>query len=234
MRIVLVGDTHGIWKYLYKMMELENPEMIVHCGDWGCYMDDRIDFEKFIQKMKVPIVSVYGNHDDMDQMMNHRAPNYTWLPDFTVKKIKGIRFMGINGNIAGSPRHPWHYTEEMVRERLSKFLDEGYRHGVDFIVSHECPKGFADIIKSRDRNPDGTHKWKKNAGYQSLAEVLETIQPKFWLCGHLHFQQVAQFKDTILFNAGYGAVGRYVLLDTLKKYKPEEWLSTLRKVEENV
>lgn len=218
MKILMVGDTHSAWDLLWKMYELENPDLIIHCGDWGSSKSDRVRFGILMQKIKIPLITIYGNHDDITLIREFKGKNnYHWLPSFQRRMIRGINFMGINGNIAGRVRNPWHVTENIIREELRLC---SYKSGqVDFIVSHECPKGYADIIKSRARDKDGKHIWKKHSGWESLFEVLDKLRPRFWLCGHIHFPQIGEYKDTIVFNTGYGAKGNYMILDTSKDYK---------------
>jgi len=228
LRILIVGDTHSSWKILYKMIEVEKPDLLVHCGDWGTHVDDRLHFETFIKAVKIPVVCIYGNHDDLAQIKEFKAKNFKWLPSFQFQFVKGINLMGINGNVAGRTRNPWHVTESIIREELrlcTPILKE-----LDMIVSHECPKGYGDLIESRERDKKGWHKWKKNAGWQSLYEVMQKLKPKFWVCGHIHFRQIAQWGNTMIFNPGYGAKGEYILLDTAKSYKPFEWVSVMRNV----
>lgn len=225
----MAGDTHSAWKLLYKMIEIENPDIFVHCGDWGCSLRDLEAFEKFVREVKIPVLTIYGNHDDVKTIRELKVENYRWLPNFNMIFCKGFRFMGINGNVAGRPRFAWHVSEAIIREELR--LCTLRPKSIDFIVSHECPKGYADILKSREREENGKHKWQKSVGWESLFEVMQKMKPKYWLCGHIHFPQIAQWGKTMIFNAGYGARGDYVLLDTSKEYKPYEWLtSCFRKV----
>ena len=232
MRLLLIGDTHSAWDVLGKIVFIEKPDLLVHCGDWStARLIDAEKFKVFVEKTKIPVVGVYGNHDNIDVVMNLKAKNYTWLPSFIPRKVRGLTFLGINGNVAGRARHPWHITEEIIREELR--LCNAKRSTVDFIVSHECPRGYADIIKRGTRDSKGRRMWRKNRGWQSLFEVLDKLRPKFWICGHIHFPQVAQYEETSIFNVGYGAKGNYMLLDTTKNYKEGyTFLSLFRKLKE--
>lgn len=234
MKILLIGDTHGNWKVLYKILNLEKPSLLIHCGDWGTSrLEDSKRFKIFVEKAKIPIVSIYGNHDSIETIRNLRAKNYYWLPNFIPRKIKGFRFLGINGNIAGRIRNPWHITEEIIREELRLCLLAKPKT-LDFIVSHECPKGYGDIIKSRARDKTGKSLWRKNVGAKSLFEVLDKLRPKFYLCGHIHFPQIARYKETVVFNAGYGVKGNYMILDTSKDYKEGyAFLSLFRRLKDD-
>lgn len=227
MRILVVSDSHSSWMVLYRILEIENPDMLIHCGDWGDRESDKKDFDEFIENVKIPILSIYGNHDNLENICKQRK-NYHWLPSFTPVRIQGFSIMGINGNIAHNPRHPWHFTEELTRQELRNCNAKN----LDFIITHECPQGYGDILKSRERDETGRHKWKKNVGFESMFEVLKKLEPKFWFCAHIHFQQVAQYHNTIIYNCGYGVKGEYIIIDTGREMKPYEYVWCMRRLGE--
>jgi len=216
-KILLISDIHGKWSILYEILEKERPDLLLSGGDWGTdSKGNDLMFKQFIKDAKIPIITVYGNHDSIELIKNLKEKNFYWLPTFIPRTIKGLTFLGINGNIAGKRRRfPWHTTESIIREELRIYKLSRPRK-INFLVFHETVKGFSDVIKMKEG--------KKHVGWESLLEVVDQIRPRFVLTGHIHFQQASKFRDIVIFNTGYGLKGDYIILKEDKEWE----MKTLR------
>jgi len=211
-KFLIIGDTHSNWEILRQIIELEKPSCLLHLGDWGDSEGDDLKFKDFIINSKIPVLSIYGNHDYHNLIRDFKAPNYCFLHTFQPIRFKGRNYLGINGNLAKRIRNPWHITPEIIKEELRLFQFRPRK--IDFLLSHEAPSGFADNI-GKSRYISG--------GRESIKEVLFSLKPRFFLCGHLHYPQASQFGNTTIINCGYGVKGDYFIIESPLSYKKKKF-----------
>jgi uncharacterized protein len=200
MRILAISDMHGNLANAGEAIRITRPDLTLCCGDWGD--PGRIDPRALDAILaQSPMLSVYGNHDDLDLLSPARNRDGTpvLLAPGEVREREGLRFAGISGIWAMSHRKPYYVTDEDV-ERLT---DELADRRVDVLLSHGCPAGLADTM------PPGRH-----GGQRCFLNAFHTIRPRLYICGHLHVPQQRVLKGgQVIINAGYTCEGDYWLLD---------------------
>lgn len=214
MKVLCFGDTHNSSKF----------EKIVRSNDLNydlaLCLGDFIDREIRDYSTPKPTYTIFGNHDTISvkpgkpasfstaKSLIEESDNITHLREGRVYAEKGFKLAGINGNF--SPKnfddsrqdsnHPRHFT----RKAYERCLD--LRHGprLDFFLSHEAPYGYADLD------------WRtgeKHYGIEVIRELLETLNPRFFLTGHIHSLQAEFHEGTWVINVGYGVDGEFVIID---------------------
>jgi Icc-related predicted phosphoesterase len=200
MKVLACGDVHSQFKKMMEIIEKEKPDILLNTGDWGMTENEEValmtlenNFNEILRSTR--IITIYGNHDDLPAIKSFKHPRYTWLEDGVVTEIGRHKFLGINGNFAETKKEPWHKLEEEI---------ESYNvdNSVEFVLSHECPLGYADTT------PTDTQ-----GGFSSLAQYLLKLKPAFWLCGHLHKQQIGENKNTMVINSGGVWQGEYAIIN---------------------
>lgn len=199
-RVLLVSDMHGEFEHLLKAIDAEQPDVIICAGDWG---DPNTVPRELCEQLvrRFHIVTVYGNHDDINLLEELRNTDGTpvLVKNGEVIEVRGIKVTGINGIWAKSKRKPFYVLEEEVISAAQRVASEC--GDVDVLVTHPCPIGIADMT------PKGTH-----GGQRCFLEAFKLIRPRLYVCGHLHVSQHKQLRDgSIIVNVGYTAKGDYAV-----------------------
>jgi len=124
-----------------------------------------------VMKAKTPpILSIYGNHDDYENLKE----NCILLEDGLTYRCAEI--YAINGNFAKTRRHPWHKTPAMIQELFKQHCAE-----IDIAVTHEPPHGVA---------------WRKGRYASTCSEMVTDFfaehKPKVWFYGHSYVDEAIQ------------------------------------------
>jgi Icc-related predicted phosphoesterase len=157
----------------------------------------------------VPVLSVFGNHDDLARLATLRNRDGTPVllapgerrEDFpALQGGGGLAVAGVSGIWAKSHRLPHYVTDEDVARWASR-LAAG--PPLDVLLTHGCPLGVAD------RTPSG-----RPGGQRCFLDLLKTVRPRVHLCGHLHVAQRRDLTDppSAVLNTGALPQGHYVLL----------------------
>lgn len=191
---------HGDLMYVLDAIEASSPDVLLCCGDWGDpgFLDPDV-FQAILNM--VPVLSVFGNHDDLSLLSAARNRDGTpvLLEQGVPVERGGLTFAGISGIWARSHRKEFYVTDEDVAEYSSRLAGRG----VDVLLSHGCPIGLADAL------PGGLR-----GGQRCFLDAFHLIQPRLYLCGHLHFPQKRVLKDgRIVVNVGYTWEGDYWTFD---------------------
>ncbi|HID11278.1 MAG TPA: hypothetical protein EYP17_08270 [Candidatus Latescibacteria bacterium] len=199
MKAVAVGDLHGHWGLIWELLEREQPDLLLSCGDWGD--PDQVREEDFGRIVaRIYLLTVFGNHDDIELLgyIRNRDGSPVLLGREEVRKVLKLRVAGIGGIWAKSHRKPWYITDEEVAEIAGSL--EG--KGIDILITHACPIGLADLT------PTGRH-----GGQRCFLEAFRLISPKVHLCGHLHRKALRRLKSgAVVANVGHGAEGDFLYL----------------------
>lgn len=173
MKIVCISDTHGE----HDSVQLPEADMIIHAGDFSS-SSLQYDVEGFLNwfsslnyKYKIFIA---GNHD----FLFERRPEFarSLIPERIVYlEETGVTIEGLN--IWGTPITPYYYgwafnrmAGDQIENHHKKIPDK-----LDILISHGPPYGILD------RNSHGQH-----SGCTSLLKRIESVKPKYVLCGHIH------------------------------------------------
>lgn len=200
MKIVAVSDMHGDLKNVHRIIDNVRPDMMLCCGDWGD--PGEFDPQEFTSVLaRTFVLSVYGNHDDIDLLKEARNIDGSpvLLTPEEVREIGGILFAGISGIWAKSHREVYYVTNDNV----ARYAESLAGKGVDILLTHGCAIGLVDAL------PSGGH-----GGQRCFLDAFHRIAPRLYLCGHLHVAQKRVLKDgRIVINIGETCKGDYWVLD---------------------
>ncbi|MFQ5824506.1 MAG: metallophosphoesterase family protein [bacterium] len=198
MKIAAISDLHGHLEPVYKILNLEKPDVLLCAGDWGTAEEILArDFNSITQQ--VYTLTVFGNNDDIELLSTIKNQNGTaiLLKNGIIKHYLNLTIAGINGIWAKSHKKLWYITDEEVAAIAAKLAGKN----VDILVTHGCPIGLADLT------PLGTH-----GGQRCFTEAFKVVNPKLHLCGHLHRKSSYQTKDgRLVVNIGFTSAGDYAI-----------------------
>jgi len=207
--VLVVGDVHGRYEELNRLIRVLKPKMILQCGDFGYF--PRLDYtpedggetiypfepKGQIENGDIPIHFCDGNHEDHDELAKFRsdppsghevAPNVFYqergstitLPDGRV-----VLFMGGAESIDRVGRtegRDWFSGELLTEADLARLPD----CKVDIVISHTLPAvvGFFGEFDSK------SHRYKQDDPSRAvLDEVFFRYQPSRWFFGHWHYSR---------------------------------------------
>ena len=173
------------------LLEQLRPDLILGCGDLP------FDYLEYLRAATdVPLCYVRGNHDPAPEV--NRVPFY--LParfptqsasrnparvvgglnvDGRLADELGIRIVGLGGSIRYS-QGPNQYTQREMRGRVRRVSWNArlrrWRDGgpVDVVIAHSPPLDCGD-------GEDAAHR-----GFKSFHRLLDRLQPRLMLHGHVH------------------------------------------------
>jgi Icc-related predicted phosphoesterase len=182
MRMLVISDLHGHLESGRAVVEAVRPDALLSCGDWGD--PDQVtlaDLQWFSER--VPVLTVYGNHDPLDALPDwrNRDGSLVTLVNGEVRGLGGLRIAGINGIWAKSHRQLYYVLDEEVAEAARRAAAEG---PVDVLLSHGCPRGVADLTLGN-----------RHGGQRCFLDAFETVRPRVYLTGHLHRAQEYRTRD---------------------------------------
>lgn len=214
--IVAVGDTHGEFEYLNKLLNRhQDIELVLQCGDFGwwpkfhnrSYVDSygkvkRMD--QFSLKNKKTIVRwCDGNHEDhpdiIERVQNNNLefmPNVFYQPrgsTFTLPDGRVVLFIGGALSIDKQWRTvglDW-FPEETITQRDIYNLPDV---NVDIVISHTCPREFFNFLDLKYILIGHQQLKADDPSMDALSTVLEKYNPKKWYFGHFHKFKMGSFR----------------------------------------
>ena len=156
MRILAVADQQPHLP-LRALVESHDPDVVVTLGDL------EPDWLDSLKRYEVPVLGVYGNHDDGHYL---EAGNTT---DMHLRRVTvdGLTFAGFQGCVRYKRDAPLQYDQREAR-KLAKRLPPA-----DVLLAHSPPRGV------HDEPGDRAHE-----GFDALAQYLERHEPRLMLHGH--------------------------------------------------
>jgi len=191
MKILAVGDVHGVFERLNHLIQQEEPDIILQVGDFGYWprLEDQ-DLEA-IDTSRTRIYFCEGNNDDLDSLNAlvkqpgqpvELAPNLIYMPRGAVLELEDGRrvlFMGGGQSVDRYRRDEgwdW-FPEEIISEDDLVHLPQP---PIDIVISHTCPVEFpieeARRKKLQDIDPSRA----------MLSRILHKYHPALWYFGHWH------------------------------------------------
>jgi Icc-related predicted phosphoesterase len=147
MRLLVLADEES-WLPLPAIVESHRPDVILTLGDLEPDVLDPLG------RFDLPVLGVYGNHDD-GQYLN--ASNTTNL-HLAARTVDGMRY---------TPGAALQYTQQQA-SRLAKKLPRA-----DILISHAPPRGVHE-------EPDD----RAHEGFDGLRAYIERASPRLHLHGH--------------------------------------------------
>jgi hypothetical protein len=200
-KVLILGDVHGWWGDLVKVVTTLEPDIVLQVGDFGFFPEQsRYNPREWGLASPVPVHWCDGNHEDHAALARLRAsaggrrvthevaPNVFWqdrgstltLPDGRV-----ALFMGGADSIDKRLRiegESWFPGEQISDEDMAA-LPEG---PVDIVISHTAPNR---ILLEAVNHPDAL---VRDPARERLDEVLKRYRPSRWYFGHWHAPMVGE------------------------------------------
>jgi len=223
MSILVISDLHfekesfrGIYQggaldWLLKIVDKTKPTVLVGLGDWGSAWT-REDWNLLTQK--VTTHAIFGNHDNVDllESVKNKDGSKMLARDGEIRTIEGIKFGFINGIMSekGIPRHniPRSTSEDFLRIASTNFKR------IDILCTHESP-----IV------PEYGKKFDSGIGPAAMTKVIEKIQPKISLSGHLGFgpYTVSKIDKTLTIRIESGQINKHYGIINPDENDAEVW-----------
>ncbi len=209
MRTIILGDIHGDFQIINHLVEMEQPDIIIQCGDFG-YWPRKHEWPPNDPPLKLGNTKLYwcdGNHEDHESLAKitssrqlEVAPNCFYQPRGSVLTLpdnRTVLFFGGADSTDKSSRcegESWFSNEIPTKADLNR-LDQNLHIGI--VISHTCPKSF----ELRQTAPLGYRKssWLAKADDPTrdiLELILQHYSPAQWFFGHFHIHQTGKHKNT--------------------------------------
>ena len=206
-QVMVVGDLHGNWGKLNTLINTQQPEIILQCGDFGWWPNFEVKrpvlygtqntwFVDGVIRQTSLMYFCDGNHEDhgclkqdgliheMYDGVHHASRGSTLtLPDGRV-----VMFVGGADSVDKHWRTPgrdWFAEENISQSQFDRIIS--YEGRVDIVISHTCPDAF-DIY--------GTEGKLKDPNRAALQLILEKYKPSMWYFGHWHKNKTGKCGDT--------------------------------------
>lgn len=185
-RVLAVADEIGQSLYGPRLRELA-PDLILACGDLP------FDYLEYLRtEAEVPLLYVHGNHDPSPVRASVSSYLPTQYPVRTRPQVigcisvedrwddeAGLRIAGLGGSIRYNDGENQFTQAEMrgrVRRLTRKTRIRRWRdqRSVDIVIAHSPPLDCGD-------EADGPHR-----GFSSFHKLIERLEPRFMLHGHIH------------------------------------------------
>jgi Icc-related predicted phosphoesterase len=156
MRLLVLADEES-WLPLPALVASHKPDVVVTLGDLDPDVLDPLG------RFDLPVLGVYGNHDDGRYL---DAANTTNL-HLARAEVGGITFAGFQGCVRYKPGAALQYTQRQA-SRLARRLP-----AADILISHAPPRGVHE-------EPDD----RAHEGFVALRDYIERVGPRLHLHGH--------------------------------------------------
>jgi Icc-related predicted phosphoesterase len=250
--ILSVGDYAGIeeWrKYILYIFNLKDDEPrispVEFYGARGFRELMKKDFRKggdvllALTKLKVPVISVFGNGDDewynypfdktILQQNKSRKKFLSKLKNFkdityNTMKLGDISILGFggymdvsanfekkrNGKAGGITKdYPTAFKRVRQTEKKLEGLLKRLKNKKRIFLFHYPPRGAFDVIKEKDNPYSGG-----SAGIDGFTRAIKKHKPGLVLCGHMHeYQGAKKIGSSVVINPGAAHDGKCAIID---------------------
>jgi len=191
LRIVCIGDTHG----LHRNLDLPAGDILIHAGDFlvdGRSVEQLDNFDDWLRSLSFRYkLVIAGNHDTLfdknPKVARKHLTHAIYLQDSGVR-LEGLNFWGSPVNsVLGDE---WAFSRERLiklRKHWNLIPDD-----TDVLITHEPPYGILDK----------THVLGKHMGCLYLTGALLRVKPRLHVFGHIHggYGRESAWGRTILVN----------------------------------
>lgn len=171
LRLLIFSDIHNDWKTLERLLATE-ADYYIAAGDQVTWAKGIERCGEILQSRGDKVYVLPGNHESADQVATMCAR--FGLHNFHERHIEvgKWRVAGLGYSNPTPFNTPGEYSEAQLGDRLRRFADLTPL----VLVCHAPPYGTAlDAVRN------GLH-----AGSHSVREFIETHQPDYFFCGHIH------------------------------------------------
>ena len=198
MKLLLFSDIHNDWKTLERLLAVD--------ADYYIAAGDQVTWAKGIERCGEILASrgdkVYvlpGNHESAEMVAGMCARQ--GLHNFHERHIQVGKWQVAGlGYSSPTPFHtPGEYSELQIADRLQRFAELTPL----VLVCHAPPYGTA-----LDQIRPGLH-----AGSRSVREFIETYQPEYFFCGHIHEAEGVTIQMGRTYAKNVGKAGHLLELD---------------------
>lgn len=184
MRVLAFTDTHANEEYEKELLrKIGDVEFAICAGDFSNFGRINWDFIEKMDSFGKKIFFVYGTHEDMEDIERIDKDYENWiLVHNRIYKHLGFIISGY-GNLEFRDWDP----------NLVKLIKRLKRLEKVIFISHVPPFNTSlDIL------------WNENVGNPLLSEVIYSVKPILYVCGHLHenFYVEERILNTLLINPG--------------------------------
>jgi Icc-related predicted phosphoesterase len=194
MKIFATSDIHGNKVIIDKMESVASSvDMTIICGDIGgkdfhrgdtlldVSMRQKKDAEHLVKRMdalSLPFRYILGNDDWFECTGRYYLQETETISGYDLVPIEFVLITPFNTN------------REVNENKLRYELDKLRTNEKSVVVAHTPPRYCGDTLYN------GTH-----VGSRSVLEWISDVQPKIWLCGHIHEDNsVNKIGETLVFN----------------------------------
>ena len=227
--MIVVGDLHGTFRQLEKIIASTDEKIIIQVGDFGLGfmpVDAQVKVLNTLnEKLKFHnkyLYAIRGNHDDPFYWDNANSideafTNMHLVPDYTVHVLEGqsILFVGgalsIDRKVRTEGKDYWKdevfdYDEDKLNTQLM------LHPNIDIVITHTAPHfcyptRFNDLVFSYAIH-DKSLLDELRAERLSMARMYDVIchksRPGYWVYGHMHSSYTQNIDGTefVLLNIG--------------------------------
>ncbi len=187
MRICSLSDTHR----QHQKIKIEKCDLFIFAGDAEINSLSALhDFKEWLLSIDAKeIIVIFGNHDTEAERLGRcflksyfKSNDIIYLENETVE-IEGLK---IWGSPFSKEFNAWAFMKESY---YLKPIWESIPNDTDIVITHGPAFGICDNVYPSN----------ENHGCKELRKVIDKIQPKFHICGHLHesYGQITNKTKTI-------------------------------------
>jgi len=208
--IALLGDIHGDFAVLYRMLQrLPKDTPLVQVGDFGYWPQT---FRQYMRECRIDrqFLFIDGNHDDVSRLTTYLTPQEVWpyamyVPRGTVVEVEGKQLLFVGGatsvdrhlrpSAASGKINAWFPEEDVTDADVTRALKNAEQVGkIDALIVHAPPISFTQKHLAPLQPPmpprwGFSHQWPTPQGDVSAKKI-----EKLWValdrpplfCGHIH------------------------------------------------
>lgn len=214
-RVIILGDVHGDWPQLKRILMLMDPDIVLCVGDLGFLprsgYDPRAEnITTLPSGKKIEFRFADGNHDDHGTLetlsggFTHQAvelsPGLFYQQRGSVYALpdgRNVLFAGGAKSVDWRVRSRdvnWFPEKECFKESdIPPALPK-----IDIVISHTAPAVFKLRKCIGLKNPPSWWDLTPDPSAAALDVLLEKTHPALWVCGHWHVGYADSIGDTTL------------------------------------
>jgi Icc-related predicted phosphoesterase len=178
-RILIFSDIHSDLGTLRRLIQTD-ADYYVSAGDLVSWERGLESCGEILKAKAGKVWAIPGNHESSQTNANFCAKYGLRDIHDELFEVGGVWFGGLGYSSPTPFNTPGEYSEDQLARRLSRFM------GIEnlIMICHAPPYGT-----ELDRVREGLH-----AGSQSMKYFIESSQPEYFFCGHIHEAEGRQIR----------------------------------------